>query len=382
MRVLHLIPFLWSGAGDVVSRLAATQAEEGHAVLVVTSGTSRGERDWPAYRRRLRQAGVGWRRVDFFDRQPEVFWRSPAAVATLMAQFRPHVVHAHAGVPTCAATLARSEVTRRVPVISQFYNWGPGRPAWMNLMDITAMRAADAVVCSATHYAARLQALGVSPRRLHTIPWGLADSWFGAPDAGGPPATATIGFIGRVEPRKGQLDLVRAFATVRRRIPGARLELVGPVADAAYASEIQEAIGAAGLAGGVRLVGHVADVRPYLRRWQAFVSLSRDEGQGLAVLEAMAAGTPVLARSAPGVDDSVIDGRTGALIPVRSLPAAGAWIARQLADPSSLQTRARRARRYAERRYRWSVTVDAIRGVYEAARRGAAASERGRRSIG
>ncbi|BCS31622.1 hypothetical protein TBR22_A08240 [Luteitalea sp. TBR-22] len=378
MRILHLIPFLWSGAGDVVSRLAASQRGAGHEVLVVTSGVSRGQRDWPAYRRRLRQAGVGWQRLEFFDRQPEAFWPAVDRLVALAGQWRPDVMHAHAGAPTGAAVLAATATSRRIPVVSQFYNWGPGRPSWMDAMDTTALRAADLVVCSATHYRTRLHELGVSRRRVRLVPWGLDDEWFVERRAPGAPGVPTIGFVGRIEPRKGQLELVRAFARVQRQRTGTRLELVGPVADADYAAAVAEAITAAGLTDHVRLVGHVGDVRPHLARWSAFVSLSRDEGQGLAVIEAMAAGVPVLARRVPGVEDVVRDGRTGVVIPAGTPAAQGACLARALDRPAELAALARRARAHVTRHYRWSGTVAAIAAAYEAARSAAATSERRR----
>ena len=51
-RVLHVAPFLWSGAGRVISQLCESQQERWE-VAIVTSGGLRGLRDWPAYRRRL-----------------------------------------------------------------------------------------------------------------------------------------------------------------------------------------------------------------------------------------------------------------------------------------------------------------------------------------
>jgi glycosyltransferase involved in cell wall biosynthesis len=380
VRILHLIPFLWSGAGDVVSRLAASQADAGHEVVVATSGVSRGQRDWPAYRRRLRQAGVAWQRIDTFDRQPEVFWTSQARLAALVGRWRPQVIHAHAGVPTCAAVLTARARPRRVPVVSQFYNWGPDRPAWMDDMDTTALRGADVVVCSATHYRTRLRQLGVPSARIRFVPWGLDDRWFMGSGPAPDPARPTIGFVGRIEPRKGQLDLVRAFAVLHKRLPAVRLELVGPAADPAYASAVSAEIDAAGLAGHARVMGHVVDVQPHVRRWSAFVSMSRDEGQGLAVLEAMASGVPVLSKPAPGVDDAVRAGRTGFVIPTGSASTQGAWLAERLGRPVELAAVARRAQGFVRGRYAWSATLEAIAAAYEAALPAGSSSEPRRRA--
>ena len=96
--------------------------------------------------------------------------------------------------------------------------------------------------------------------------------------------------MGRIEPRKQQLQLVEALARVRQTHPNARLELVGPIADAAYAERVRHAIARHRLADAVTLTGRIRDVAARVRKWDLFVSLSSDEGQGLAVQEAMALG--------------------------------------------------------------------------------------------
>ena len=88
MRILHLIPFLWSGAGDVVSRLAISQHQNA-TVGVVTSGSSKGESDWDSYRTRLRDARVSHFQVDLFDRDPNVFWDSVVRLGEVFEEFSP-----------------------------------------------------------------------------------------------------------------------------------------------------------------------------------------------------------------------------------------------------------------------------------------------------
>src|SRR3954470_23222347 len=72
MKILHIIPFLWNGAGKVLTDLCASQQEH-HEVMIVTSGDSKGMSDWPVYRRRLSHHGILHRCVDFFDRDSAVY---------------------------------------------------------------------------------------------------------------------------------------------------------------------------------------------------------------------------------------------------------------------------------------------------------------------
>jgi glycosyltransferase involved in cell wall biosynthesis len=362
-RIVHVTPFLWSGAGGALVRLAEAQAAAGSEVTVVTTGRSRGGSDWPAQRQRLRRAGVTHVRLDFFAREPNVFWPSVEALGTLLDRSRPHVAHAHAGVPACALAICRDRGSWRGAAIAHLNSWGVGRPAWMDTMDAWGLARLDRVICIARAYQERLAGLGVPKARLRYVPWGI-DLLERLPEARHPSeARPIVGFVGRIEPRKNQVAVVEAFARVRRTWPDLALELVGPVADHAYADSVRQAIADAGLDDAVRLTGPVPDIAPFVRRWCAFVSASLDEGQGLAVLEAMALGVPVVAASARGIED-YLDSATGVVV-ARPAPAALARALGQvLGRPGQTLARLRRARRMVVRRYRWPVALDALAHIY------------------
>jgi glycosyltransferase involved in cell wall biosynthesis len=362
--VLHVIPFLWSGAGGVLTRLCEAQRAHG-PVVIVTTGRHGDHPDWPAYRTRLRRAGVTHHAIDFFHRDDEPFWPRVARLAALVRDLKPGVIHAHAGVPACAAAIARAASGHRARLIGQMYSWGRGRPEWMNRQDTWGLGQADRVVVSARAYADLLQRYGVPARKLVYLPWGLPLENLPLREASGKRAPApAIGFVGRIEPRKGQLELVAAFARIRQTHPNARLDLVGPVADESYAARVDAAIERHGLRGIVAITGGVRDVRAYLRRWDLFVSLSADEGQGVAVLEAMAIGVPVAARPVAGISDFLVDGRTGFAIPRPSTASVADVVVSALSSPARLLAVARNARRLVDREYSWTRTVQAFDRLY------------------
>jgi glycosyltransferase involved in cell wall biosynthesis len=366
--ILHVAPALWSGAGAVITRLAADQARTG-PVAIATSARGGAARDWPDYRRRLARAGVRHHRIDFLSRDSRTFTASTARLAALIDEMRPGVIHAHAGVPSLGSVLARAASRTEPRIIGQMYSWGPGRPEWMNLQDVWGLGQTDRVVCSAYAYRDLLLGYGVPRSRLVYLPWGLPLHelpWRGAsrPVRNGRDTGPRIGFVGRIEPRKGQLRLVQAFAQVRRRCPDATLHLVGPIADEGYAEEVHSAIARHELQPFVRMPGRVHHVAAEVGTWDLFVSLSEDEGQGLAVLEAMALGVPVATRLVAGISDFVVDRRTGIGLASEAPSTVARTILETLDNPELLRRVSRQGRNLVERRYAWEKTIEAFASLY------------------
>jgi glycosyltransferase involved in cell wall biosynthesis len=250
--------------------------------------------------------------------------------------------------------------------VAQLYSWGAGRPVWMNQMDVWGFRQADRVICSARRYEMILRDAGVSPRRLAHVRLGVGvqhidDALRRRRHA---PRGVRIGFVGRVEPRKGQLELIRAFGLLHRRRPDVRLDLVGPVADPAYAARCRTEAIRAGVARHLTWRGYVKDVAAIVIGWQLFVSLSIDEGQGLAVQEAMAAGVPVAALKAPGIEDYLTDGRTGILIGTRQARDVSAVLLKALRAPATLSPIARAAAGLIRSQYAWDRCESTIDRLY------------------
>jgi glycosyltransferase involved in cell wall biosynthesis len=130
------------------------------------------------------------------------------------------------------------------------------------------------------------------------------------PDAEGAPRRPVVGFVGRIEPRKGPLDLVRAAPAIRAGAPDARIVLVGddPYDSAPdYARQVRASQD-------VEHVPWVPDGAAVMRHLDVLVAPSRQEPFGTVLAEAMAAGTPVVATRVGGLAEVVADGVTGRLV--------------------------------------------------------------------
>lgn len=156
----------------------------------------------------------------------------------------------------------------------------------------------------------------ICPSRFATIPpetRATLRASFGIQDS-----TPLIGFVGNLHRRKGWQDLVRVFSRVLNTEPRARLLVVGDRSGrwASYCSALERTAIELGVAQHVIWAGQRLDIPEVLATLDLFVSPSLREGFGLSVLEAMAAGLPVVAAAVGGLPELVCDGETGILVPL------------------------------------------------------------------
>ena len=195
---------------------------------------------------------------------------------------------------------------------------------------------ADLVLADSRACAARLHPLDVNvigcPVELD--PPAADPPW---PDAAGAPV---VGFVGRLIPRKGPLELVQAAAAIRAVRPEVRVVVVG---DDPYEDEDPEYAAAVRAAPGVDHVGRVAEAAGIMRHLDVLVLPSRQEPFGTVVAEAMAAGTPVVATRVDGLPELVEDGVTGALVEPGDTAALAVAVLRVLAEREQMGEAARAA---------------------------------------
>jgi hypothetical protein len=176
----------------------------------------------------------------------------------------------------------------------------------------------------------------------------------------------------RLHPDKGLDVLVEAVALVRRDVPGARARVIGPAQEGFehLADELRDQAAGLGVGEAVELLGFVERPDEVVAAARCYVQAARERTEilPLAILEAMAAGIPVVATDVGGVADIVRDGDTGLLVPPEDPAALAAAVTRVLTD-DRLADRLRRAAfaLAAEPRFTADGLVDAMAATYEAA---------------
>ena len=185
-----------------------------------------------------------------------------------------------------------------------------------------SMRLTDYAVAVCEAARDRFAQSGVRPRiRLLSIPNGIRLDAFTkastqarqslASELELPAGTRIVGTVGRLQPVKDQATLIRAFKHVHDQVPDAALVIVG---DGPLRGELERVAAAEGVAGAVRFLGDRSDVPRLLQGMDLFALSSLSEGYSIALLEACAAGLPIVATRVGGNAEIVRDGVNGALV--------------------------------------------------------------------
>ncbi|MDP3937012.1 MAG: glycosyltransferase family 4 protein [Deltaproteobacteria bacterium] len=210
------------------------------------------------------------------------------------------------------------------------------------------VREADLVLSVSRFCAGELEAEGVSSVLL---PNGVDTKVFApgrriaALHGGGP----LLLYIGRYTEHKGVLDLLRAFAIAREKIPGATLLCFARHESPAYVARLRSFIDEAGLAQSAHLFRDVyGEIVPALYATaDVFVSGALDETFGMTFVEAAACGTPSVAYDSQSIPEVVLDGRTGLLAPPGDVEGLAARMVELAGDESRRRTMGEAALKHA-----------------------------------
>ena len=263
-----------------------------------------------------------------------------ASIPEILRPGRPDVVHAHVGEDLAIAPLARWAAARagapivvtvhcslRNTVVPHDLRSAIFRAVGGPIQD-RLLRAAGMVLVLTQPTAELLAGAGVPPERIRVVPLGIdLDASDRAPRPAVMDHRPWVVYAGRLVREKGVRDLVEAIG----RLPGVGLLVVG---DGPDRPALEEAAARFGMADRIRFVGAVgnADVQPFLRHADVVVLPSWFEERGRVLVEAMAAGTAVIAARSAGAPETVRDGVDGLVVPPRAPEALAAAIERLLAD--------------------------------------------------
>ncbi|AEA23977.1 glycosyl transferase group 1 [Pseudonocardia dioxanivorans CB1190] len=304
------------------------------------------------------------------------------AALTRLAGWRPDVVHAHDWLVAHPA-IALADVLG-VPLVATIHATEAGRHAgWLTTplsrqvhsVEWWLARRADAVVtCSRAMRAEVATLFDLDPSEISVVHNGIAPRrWSVPPTAreaarrrwapGGVPLLASFG---RLEYEKGVQDLIAALPRVRRAYPGTRLVVAGT---GTQREMLVEQARRFRVRRSVTFAGHLPDdeLAALLTAASAVVLPSRYEPFGIVALEAAAAGAPLVASTAGGLGEVVVDGETGLSFAPGDVAGIAAAVDAVLADPAAAAERAHRARARLGPDFGWPVIAVRTAEIYAAA---------------
>ena len=287
--------------------------------------------------------------------------RAVARLVSLIKCERVDIVHTHSSIDAWIGGLAARSA--RVPVVRTRHVSIPIRRGWNPVYTWLA----DRVITSGEAIRQLVMNAGASAERVVAIPAGVdLDGFpFGrrskalADTLGVSPPV--IGSVAMFRGSKGHAHLIEALAMVRRRYPGATLLLVG---DGIRRAWVEGLARDAGLADAVVFTGFRSDVAALLGVMDCFALAStRTEGVPQSLLQAFAAGVPVVASDIGGIAEVVVDGRTGVLVKATADDMA-AGIERVLDDRDAAARRAIGARVMVEERFSHTSMLTRLLDLY------------------
>ncbi len=354
MRITQIFaPGPYGGLERVVAQLSVGLVRRGHdvttAVLVEEGGHP------PPLVQDLATAGV---MVELVRAPHRAYFRQRRLVRALLASARPGVAHTHG---YHADVLLRSVAQGlHLPTLATVHGFtgGSRKNRLFEWLQRRSLRAMEAVVAVSSPLAQLLSGAGVSPARLHVIrnAWAAPGAFLAREEArnrlGIGPGDRVVGWVGRLTPEKGPDVAVAALAQAGSDLT---LSIVG---SGRLEPELRRRSSELGIAPRIRWHGVVANAWQYFRAFDAFCLSSHTEGTPIALLEAMAAGVPVVATGVGGIPD-VVSESEAILVPDADHLALARALDRATREDQSVRIAA------AGRRLETEFSVDAWLGRYE-----------------
>jgi len=368
---------LLGGAERVMANLALEFQRRGCPTTILTA---RWDPLWPAA---LSYGGVPVVRLDQPESRGWGTWKYMRALARWLRQHRDAYDVVYVSMLKHDAFVALGAACKPAPVVLRAEGGGvSGDCQWQRTtrggwLIGRRCRQAAAVIAPSRAIESELLAAGYCAARVHFLANGVplppptaADARLVARRVLGeaqpalfmPSAAPLVVTTGRLHANKGLDDLIEAWPAVLVQHPEARLWIVG---EGPHRSALEARMSRLGLYGRVALAGAFDAVDDFLTAADLFVLPSLEEGMSLALLEAMAAGLPVVATDIPGNRQLVADGRQGVLVPPGSPPRLAAALRRLLDQPALASELGAAARQRVAQEFTLSAAVERHLELFE-----------------
>ena len=361
MRIALACPYAWDATGGVqvhVRQLAARLLARGHTVMVLAPASASPDEPHVVAVGRPIPVPYNGSVAQICPTRASAF-----RVRRALKEFRPEIIHAHE--PLIPGTARFAALSGGAPVVATFHAYADRallfsvvapllRVVWRRI------RVRIAVSEAAASFVSRR----FRQDDIRIIPNGADVEAFAHAEPARLPKGRRILFVNRLDRRKGFSDMVQAFALILGRHPEARLVVAGEGRQRRALRQVP-----ADVRERVVMLGNVPHDRlpPYHAACEVFCAPARGrESFGIVLVEAMAAGLPVVASDIPGYREVVRDDAEGILVPPSDPRRLADAVVRLLDEPDLARTMGAAGRARAHR-YSWDRVAREVEAVYEEA---------------
>ena len=301
-----------------------------------------------------------------------------ASVADWIADRGIALLHTHSNRPNVVGRMAGALFrSQGLAVVAHYHNQYDDKwerdPAMLSL-ERRLVASTDAMIAVSESVRRHVaDNIGVDEQRIDVIPNGVDASAFTGVDRSDArrallldATRPVVGLIGRITEQKGQEDFVEAALAIAVERPEPLFVMVGFAEDAELQQRLRQKIAVFGLSDRIRFLGNRDDMASVYAALDLVVAPSRWEGFGMMLIEAMAAGRPIVATRVGAIPEIVRDGRTGVLVEPRDAQALARAITGMLDDPQR-RIAMGEAGQLESIRYGWSNATAQTAAVYERA---------------
>jgi glycosyltransferase involved in cell wall biosynthesis len=256
----------------------------------------------------------------------------------LFKMISPDIIHVHGNPGNWMYTAIAARLCRIPVIYTQHLIFRDRNPFWDRTGERLLSKITNRIVtvseCLADYM---VKQEGVAPGKITVIRNGIDYTVFEKTvdvgkkraELGLSDSDIVAGIIARLFPAKDHATLIDAFKIVVRKVPSAKLLIVG---DGPLRNELEEKVRSLGLTANIRFLGNRRDIPELLKSFDIFVLSSILEGLPIALLEAMASRVPVVSTDVDGNGEVVTQGETGIIVPPRDPGALAAAITELLTD--------------------------------------------------
>ena len=262
---------------------------------------------------------------------------SPSAItqlAKLIKQTKPDIIHSHLFQPRIYSAMAHIISNYGILITHKHNKVNPKKHNILIILEMISILLSKKVIAISNSVKTSLRKIElVRSKKIFVLHNGIDyQKFFKIADSNKILKVNPIifGTICRLEPQKGISYLLLAMKFILTKFPSAQLEIVG---DGSLQQELKELTEKLGISNSVKFFGKFTDVIPFYRRMNIFILPSVYEGFGIVLLEAMAAGVPVIATNVDGIREVVINGESGILIPPKNPEAIAEAILKLIENP-------------------------------------------------